>query len=119
VNFTRHFNTNDGSGAAIPYVPMTMVNANVNAAIGVNVNVGANYHGAFSKSDADPRGPVASYVGMTSNVVFAPPSLPWELSLGVRNALNQGIRAPSSSRDFVNHFRGCGRELMTSIRCTF
>jgi outer membrane receptor protein involved in Fe transport len=120
VNFTRYFNTNDGSGAAIPYVPMTMVNANVNATVGaVNVNVGANYRGAFSTPDDDPRRPVRSYVGMTSNVVFAPPTLPWELSVGVRNALNQGIRAPSSSRDFVNHFPGRGRELMTSIRYTF
>jgi outer membrane receptor for ferrienterochelin and colicins len=120
VNFTRYFNTNDGSGAPLSYIPMSMVNANVNAAFGwVNANVGANYRSTFSQPADDPRPAVKSYVGVNSHFIVQPSSLPWALTVGVRNVLNQDMRAPSSSRDFVRHFPGRAREVSASIRYTF
>jgi outer membrane receptor protein involved in Fe transport len=120
ANVTHYFNTDDGTGTPIAYIPMTMVNASVNALLSwVNVNVGANYRSTFTKAADDPRPPVASYVRLNSNLIVEPPRLPWALNVGVRNILDSEIRAPSSSRDFVNNFPGRGREVLASIGYKF
>lgn len=122
VNFTRYFNTDDGAGQPIGYIPNTMINALLNLPLGdFNVNLGANYRADFSKSADDPRDVVDNYVLINSNIIWAPKSLNdrFEFSMNVKNLLDADIQYPSSSQDFTNHFQARGIDIIGGMKYRF
>ncbi len=120
INFTKIFNTDDGAGNEIGYIPTTMANANVNIPVnGLNVNVGANYRSSFTQPKADSRKPVKGYLLMNATILAEPGNVPVEIRAGVRNLFNAKIYAPSSATTFSEHFPGRGIELWGSLSYKF
>lgn len=106
LNVTQMLMTNNGAGRVLPYIPMTMVNANVNFPVEwLNINLGANYRGEFTKPADDPRPSVPAYLLLNAVLSGKPFDAPFEFRLGIRNALNAALFSPSSNLDFVEHFR--------------
>jgi iron complex outermembrane receptor protein len=120
VNFTQYFGSDDGTGNPIPYIPTTMVNADVNVPVGwLNVNAGFNYRGKFTHPEGDPRAPVKSYLVGRLNLVAAPPGIPFEFKVTGRNIFNTKYSAPSSSVDFTNHFPARKMEIVLGVSYRF
>lgn len=120
LNGTQYIGTDNGNGQEMPYIPMTMVNANVNIPFEwLNVNVGANYRSTFSRPADDTRIAVPAYVLTTLTLTGKPFPIPLEFQAGARNLLNNIVLAPSSSRDFVEHFRGRQQEFWLSLSYRF
>ncbi|MBL7991726.1 MAG: TonB-dependent receptor [Candidatus Kapabacteria bacterium] len=120
LNATQYIATDDGYGRAMPYIPMTMLNANLNMPLEwLNINLGANYRSTFSRPADDTRIAAPAYLLATLTLTGKPFSFPLEIQAGVRNLLNSIVYAPSSSRDFVEHFRGRQREFWFSLSYQF
>jgi outer membrane receptor for ferrienterochelin and colicins len=118
LNFTRYFATDNGNRQPLAYMPMTMVNANLNLPVWwFNFNVSGNYRGDFVVPENDPR-PLRGYVLLNATIQFRPPSLPLELRISGRNLLNWQIQYPSSSLDYPNHFPSRGIDLLADLRYT-
>jgi outer membrane receptor protein involved in Fe transport len=119
VNFTRYFATDDGNGNPLAYIPMTMVNANVNVPVGwFNFNLNGNYRGQFTPGKNDTRPPVRDSLLLNATASFVPPQVPFEVRLGARNLLNTAIQYPSSSQDYRNYFPSRRIELWGDLRFT-
>jgi len=112
LNLTQIVSTDDGFDSAIAYIPKTMLNANLNVpADWLNVNLGANYRGNFTQPANDTREPVKAYVLVNVTMLAQPKTSPLEFRLGVRNLFDTKVHAPSSSKDFTQHFPGRGLEV--------
>ncbi|NBP67440.1 MAG: hypothetical protein EBR30_10240 [Cytophagia bacterium] len=120
LNATQLLSTDDGSGNDIAYIPLSMINAKANIPVSwLNINVSANYRGAFTKLETDPRAAVKDYVLLNTMLWAKLKNTPIEISLGVRNLLNTAIRYPSSSISFVNHFPARGIEFTGGVLFNF
>ena len=120
LNGTQYLGTDNGSGQSIGYIPTSMVNANFNIPIHwLNVNVGMNYRSRFTQPSDDVRQPVPAYLLATVTFTGKPFDAPFEFQVGGRNLLNSNIQAPSSSRDFTEHFRGRQVEFWLSLSYRF
>jgi outer membrane receptor protein involved in Fe transport len=120
LNATQYIGTDNGGGQQLQYIPTTLINANVNVPIEwCNVNVGAQYRSQFTQPLDDIRSPVPAYLLTTLALTGKPFSIPLEFQMGARNVLNSSISAPSSSRDFPEHFRGRQLEFWLSFAYRF
>jgi iron complex outermembrane receptor protein len=120
LNATQMLSTDDGSGNDIAYIPLSMVNVKANIPVSwLNINVSANYRGAFTKLQTDPRAAVKDYVLLNTMLWAKLKNTPIEISMGVRNLLNTAIRYPSSSISFVNHFPARGIEFTGGVLFNF
>jgi hypothetical protein len=111
TNFTRFVHTDDGTGAELGYIPLTLVNADLNIPVKwLTINLGARCRGQFTQPPSDPRPPVRRYALLNATLSARHPFRPLEFRAGVRNLLNSRIQSPSSSLAFVEHFIQRGTE---------
>lgn len=116
INATQYFQSSDGHGNPIAYIPNTMINVDYNVKVNnINLNVGMNYRGNFTKAVDDPRPAVKNYLVWRANVVFTPKNHPLEYRVTSRNIFNTKYSYPSSSRDFPEHFPARAFELSFGI----
>lgn len=116
INMTQYFNSNNGFGEAIMYMPFTMLNIDYTVPVKwLNFNVGGNYRGGFEQPVDDPREGIKDYFVARLNIVATPPTLPFQFNLMFRNLFNTNYYYPSSSIDFVNHFPARGMDLTIGV----
>lgn len=116
INMTQYFNSNNGFGEAIMYMPFTMLNIDYTVPIKwLNFNVGGNYRGGFEQPANDPREGIKDYFVARLNIVAAPPTIPFQFNLMFRNLFNATYYYPSSSIDFINHFPARGLDVSIGL----
>jgi iron complex outermembrane receptor protein len=116
LNVTQYFNSNNGLGGAIMYMPFTMLNVDYTIPINwISINFGGNYRGNFKQPVTDPRDNIKDYFVSRFNVVASPTTIPFQFSLMFRNLFNTTYYYPSSSIDFVNHFPARGLDISIGV----
>jgi iron complex outermembrane receptor protein len=116
INMTQYFNSNNGFGESIMYMPLTMFNIDYTIPIKwLSLNFGGNYRGGFVQPTNDPREKVKDYFIARCNVVAAPSRIPFQFNLTIRNLFNTTYYYPSSSIDFINHFPARGLDMSFTI----
>lgn len=105
LNATQYFNSDNGFGEAIMYMPSTMLNIDYTIPIKwLSFNFGGNYRGGFEQPVSDLREGIKDYFVARFNCVVVPATIPFQFNLLFRNLFNTTFYYPSSSIDFVDHF---------------
>lgn len=116
VNMTQYFNSNNGFGESIMYMPFTMLNIDYTVPVKwMSFNVGGNYRGGFEQPINDPREGIKDYFVARLNIVATPTTIPFQFSLMFKNLFNTDYYYPSSSLDFVNHFPARGLDVSIGL----
>lgn len=116
INVTQYFNSNNGFGESIMYMPLTMVNIDYTIPVKwISLNFGGNYRGDFKQPVNDPRNTVKNHFVSRFNVVAKPSTIPFQFNLMFRNLFNTTYYYPSSSIDFVNHFPARGIDISIGV----
>jgi outer membrane receptor for ferrienterochelin and colicins len=109
VNLTQYFNSDNGFGETIMYMPNTMLNIDYTIPVKwISFNFGGNFRGGFEQPDNDMRDGVKDYFVARLNLVATPSTIPFQFNLMFRNLFNTTYYYPSSSVDFSNHFPARG-----------